>query len=69
MDPVVGVFQLFLGVYSNWQNRHRKSPVPDVDSEALEISVEAAAKTARFRTLALIATLPAWRCTRVTGLG
>ncbi len=37
---LVGVLQLFSGMYSNWQNRHRKSPVPDVDSEALDLGVE-----------------------------
>ena len=39
MDPI-GVLQLFSSFVSNWQNRHRKSPVPDVDREAFELGIE-----------------------------
>jgi len=52
---LVGVLQLFSGMYSNWQNRHRKSPVADVDSEALELGVEFLSVGVRvFQDIALV---------------
>jgi hypothetical protein len=55
MDPVVGIFQLFSSLYSNWQNRRRKSPVPDVDPEALELGVEFLGFAVRvFQDIALV---------------